>query len=182
MINPVYRGRLIFIALVLLFALPAVVAKTVLSQHWYQSGVTNKGVLIEPTLTLAALDIDSPLLHKQWQLAYVVPEQCDAFCQQQIHLLGQSHIALGKYQQRVQPVLITTPSSAKSSPNWGEFSELKVTPSFTRHVGQFEYVIVDPLGQLVMRYPKADSAAQLTAQSKGLLADLRKLLKLSRVG
>ncbi|UPQ89554.1 hypothetical protein [Vibrio sinaloensis] len=182
MINPVYRGRLIFIALVLLFALPAVIAKTVLSQHWYQSGVTNKGVLIEPTLTLSALDIDSPLLHKQWQLAYVVPEQCDAFCQQQIYLLGQSHIALGKYQQRVQPVLITTPSSAKSSPSWDAFSKLQVAPSFTEHVGQFEFVIVDPLGQLVMRYPKAESEEQLTAQSKGLLADLRKLLKLSRVG
>jgi hypothetical protein len=59
---------------------------------------------------------------------------------------------------------------------------MSVNDGFSQLVGQFEFVIVDPLGQLVMRYPKVKSETELVSQSKGLLADLRKLLKLSRVG
>jgi len=180
MSNPVLRGRIIFVSLVVMFALPAIIAKTVLSQHWYQSGVTNKGELIEPTATLGSLGIDNPYQQKQWQLGYVVPKQCDEFCQQQIYLLGQSHIALGKYQQRVQPVLISTAQS--DTINSSEYAQLKVNDGFSMLVDQFEFVIVDPLGQLVMRYPKVATQDELVAQSKGVLADLRKLLKLSRVG
>ncbi|KGY13103.1 hypothetical protein NM22_06375 [Vibrio tubiashii] len=180
MSSSVLRGRIIFVSLVVMFALPAIIAKTVLSQHWYQSGVTNKGELIEPTATLDSLGIDNPYQQKQWQLGYVVPKQCDEFCKQQIYLLGQSHIALGKYQQRVQPVLISTVQS--DTINRPGYAQLKVNDGFSMLVGQFEFVIVDPLGQLVMRYPKVATEDELVAQSKGLLADLRKLLKLSRVG
>lgn len=182
MINPVYRGRIIFIGLVVMFALPAIIAKTVLTQHWYQSGVTNKGELITPTATMASLGIDNPYQKSQWQLGYVIPQQCDEFCQQQVYLLGQSHTALGKYQQRVQPVLLITKHSAPIELEEGRYTKILVNENFEQIVHPFEYVIVDPLGQLVMRYPRVESQTELVAQSKGLLADLRKLLKLSRVG
>ncbi|EEX94593.1 hypothetical protein VIOR3934_20491 [Vibrio orientalis CIP 102891 = ATCC 33934] len=180
--NPVYRGRIIFISLVVMFALPAIMAKTVLSQHWYQSGVTNKGELIEPHSTLDSFGLTNPYQQQQWQLGYVIPDKCDEFCQQQIYLLGQSHLALGKYQQRVQPVLLITPNSDSIEAPEGSYQRLEVNQEFAQVVGQFEFVIVDPLGQLVMRYPKVNSPSELVPQSKGLLADLRKLLKLSRVG
>ncbi|EGA72129.1 hypothetical protein VISI1226_04974 [Vibrio sinaloensis DSM 21326] len=181
MTNPVLRGRIIFVALVLAFALPAIVAKTVLVNDWYQSGVTNRGVLIEPAVTFESLGLTNPHQGEQWQLAYVVPKECNEFCQQQIHLLGQSHLALGKYQNRVSPVLITTNVNSPVMERAG-FPVLSVDEQFHNVVHDFEYVIVDPLGQLVMRYPKVASAELLVGQSKDVLADLRKLLKLSRVG
>lgn len=180
--NPVYRGRVIFIGLVLMFALPAIVAKTVLTQHWYQSGVTNKGELIAPVATFESLGLTNPFQHSQWQLGYVIPAQCDEFCQQQVYLLGQSHIALGKYQQRVQPVLLMTAQSDAIEVAEDTYAQMVVNQDFEQIVHPFEYVIVDPLGQLVMRYPRAETSSELISQSKGLLADLRKLLKLSRVG
>ena len=64
----------------------------------------------------------------------------------------------------------------------GGFEAIKVNQAFHQVVSDFEYVIVDPLGQLVMRYPKVESQDDLVRQSKDVLADLRKLLKLSRVG
>ncbi|KJY84485.1 hypothetical protein TW81_02860 [Vibrio galatheae] len=182
MINPVYRGRIIFIGLVVMFALPAIMAKTVLSQHWYQSGVTNQGELIEPFTTFDSLGLDNPFQQKQWQLGYVIPSDCDYFCQQQIYLLGQSYIALGKYQERVKPVLISIPQSDSAASGQANYAHMTANDGFSQVVDQYEFVIVDPLGQLVMRYPKVDSEAELVSQSKGLLADLRKLLKLSRVG
>ncbi|RTZ18055.1 hypothetical protein EJ063_04505 [Vibrio aquaticus] len=180
--NPVYRGRIIFVSLVVMFALPAIVAKTILSQHWYQSGVTNKGELIEPRTSYENLGLVNPFQQKQWQLGYVIPEQCDAFCQQQVYLLGQSHLALGKYQQRVEPVLLVTEKSDVTALGQNDYQRVAINTAFSDVVEQFEFVIVDPLGQLVMRYPKVETQTELVTQSKGLLADLRKLLKLSRVG
>lgn len=182
MSNPVLRGRVILIALVLMFALPVVVAKTVLVNHWYHSGVTNKGVLIEPQASFQSLGMHNPYAGNRWQLAYVVPKACDEFCQQQIYLLGQSHIALGKYQQRVAPVFLISESSDVSVLTTEGFGVIKTSDALPNVLADFEYVIVDPLGQLVMRYPKASSSEQLVSQSKDVLADLRKLLKLSRVG
>ncbi|MDA0150625.1 hypothetical protein [Vibrio sp. LaRot3] len=180
MIHPIYRGRIILIGLVVLFALPAIAAKVILSQHWYQSGVTNKGELIEPTLYFSAYGDENPYQSQSWQLAYVVPSQCDAQCEQQLHLLAQSHLALGKYQQRVTPVLLMSESSDQSALSQTQFANLAISPQLADKVKGFEYVIVDPLGQLVMGYQL--TSEDLVAQSKGLLADLRKLLKLSRVG
>ncbi len=182
MSNPVLRGRIILIALVLMFVLPVIVAKTVLVNHWYHSGVTNKGVLIEPRTSFESLGLDNPYQEKQWQLAYVLPKVCDDFCQQQLYLLGQSHIALGKYQSRVSPVLLVAKDSDVGAIKTEPFNTITVRGEISQIVSDFEYVIVDPLGQLVMRYPKVESQELLVGQSKNVLADLRKLLKLSRVG
>jgi hypothetical protein len=118
----------------------------------------------------------------EWKLGYVVPIHCQKMCEHQIHLLQQSHIALGKNQSRVRPVLIFTPSSDDYVINHDQLSKVSVSSQFESVVQRGELVIVDPLGQLVMRYPKASSQNNMISQSKGVLADLRKLLKLSRVG
>ncbi len=174
----VTKGRLVLISLVCLFALPAIIAKVILSQGWYHSGVTNRGTLIEPYTTLGQLGQVSPKTVNGWQLAYVVPQQCDAQCRQQLYLLKQSHIALGKYQERVVPVLWTS----GSSDSVGVPMETMAMNSFVEEkVKQGQVVIVDPLGQLVMSYtPKPNE--DLVKLSKDMLADLRKMLKLSRVG
>ncbi|NIY82304.1 hypothetical protein [Vibrio hepatarius] len=182
MSNPVLRGRIILIALVLMFALPVVVAKTILVNHWYHSGVTNKGVLIEPRTSFESLGLENPYQGAQWQLGYVVPSVCDEFCREQLYLLGQSHIALGKYQTRVSPVLLITDSSDIGAIESEGFDTVHINGEMNQVLSDFEYVIVDPLGQLVMRYPKAQAQDELVSQSKNVLADLRKLLKLSRVG
>ncbi|ODS05072.1 hypothetical protein [Vibrio scophthalmi] len=178
----VTRGRIMLLALIFVFALPALLAKLILQQQWYTAGVTNKGTLIEPSTSYASLGVENPYVGQRWQLAYVMPEVCDSLCLEQLYLLKQSHTALGKYQQRVEPVVLVRERSDQQALQDIGFSTLTINSAFGQVVGGFEYVIVDPRGQLVMRYPKVDSQDNLVAQSKGLLADLRKLLKLSRVG
>nr|WP_284676485.1 hypothetical protein [Vibrio sinus] len=165
-----------------MFVLPVIVAKLILSNNWYQSGVTNNGELFEPSVSFKSLGLQNPLQSQTWQLGFVVPEKCDRFCGQQLYLLGQSYTALGKYQARVTPVVFLSPTSDVSVKKDYPFKFIDVSNAFTSQVHDSEYVIVDPLGQLVMRYPKPDNANMLVSQSKGLLADLKKLLKLSRVG
>ena len=83
------------IALVCTFALPAVIAKVILTQGWYQSGVTNRGELVEPYTTLEQLGQESPLKDHGWQLAYVLPNECTEQCKQQLYLL-QEYASTGR--------------------------------------------------------------------------------------
>ncbi len=175
------KGRLILVAIILMFAFPAVIAKTVLSNHWYQSGVTNKGILVEPRVTLDSLGLEVSERDKLWRVGYVVPAKCGTLCQQHIHMLVQSHTALGKEQGRVTPVLLIDDNSEVPNVEQLAVEIMAINQAFISTIQGSEIVILDPLGQLVMHYPRSDSS-QLVAQSKSVLADLRKLLKLSRVG
>ncbi|EGQ8099701.1 cytochrome oxidase biogenesis cluster protein [Vibrio parahaemolyticus] len=178
MTSQVTKGRFVLIALICLFALPAIVAKLILAQGWYETGVTNRGKLIEPYTTLAQLGQSAPPAVHGWQLAYVVPDSCDSQCQRQLYLLKQSHVALGKYQERVVPVLWTsTTSDTIEMP----METMAMNENVAAKVQQGQMLIVDPLGQLVMSYT-AEPNEDLVKLSKDMLADLRKLLKLSRVG
>ncbi|CAH1604661.1 Hypotehtical protein in Cytochrome oxidase biogenesis cluster [Vibrio jasicida] len=178
MTNAVTKGRIVLLSLIVLFALPAIIAKVVLSQGWYETGVTNRGELVEPYTTFEQLGQASPLSEKGWQLAYVLPSDCQEQCQQQLHLMQQSHIALGKYQERVVPVIWTSKPSASASET---MIVMQMNDSLSEKVQAGQMLIVDPLGQLVMAYtPEANE--DLVQLSKDVLADLRKLLKLSRVG
>ena len=178
MTNAVTKGRIVLLSLIVLFALPAIIAKVVLSQGWYETGVTNRGELVEPYTTFEQLGQTSPLSEKGWQLAYVLPSDCQEQCQQQLHLMQQSHIALGKYQERVVPVIWTSKQSESTSET---MMVMQMNDSLSEKVQAGQMLIVDPLGQLVMAYtPEANE--DLVQLSKDVLADLRKLLKLSRVG
>ncbi|AIV07403.1 cytochrome oxidase biogenesis cluster protein [Vibrio harveyi] len=178
MTNAVTKGRIVLVSLICLFALPAIIAKVVLIQGWYETGVTNRGELVEPYITLEQLGQPSPLDEKGWQLAYVLPPECKEQCQQQIHLMQQSHIALGKYQERVVPVIWTSEETNNVAQS---IVVMQMNDSLSSRVKAGQMLIVDPLGQLVMSYtPEANE--DLVRLSKDVLADLRKLLKLSRVG
>ncbi|ASI94769.1 cytochrome oxidase biogenesis cluster protein [Vibrio rotiferianus] len=178
MTNAVTKGRIVLVSLICLFALPAIIAKVVLSQGWYETGVTNRGELVDPYITLEQLGQPSPLEEKGWQLAYVLPSECKEQCQQQIHLMQQSHIALGKYQERVVPVIWT---SEEANDVDQSIVVMQMNDALSSRVKAGQVLIVDPLGQLVMSYtPEANE--DLVRLSKDVLADLRKLLKLSRVG
>ncbi|MDN3681131.1 hypothetical protein QWZ04_12445 [Vibrio tapetis subsp. quintayensis] len=177
----VLRGRLMLIALVVVFALPALAAKLILTMNWYQPGVTNQGELVQPSLSTMDFSLPQPE-EPQWRLAYVLPKKCTEFCQKQLYLLQQSHISLGKYKTRVMPTVFVSIDSDTSQLGDYVFAQVSVDDKLTNHFPEQEFVIIDPLGQFVMHYPKLEKQGLLISQSKGMLADFRKLLKLSRVG
>lgn len=180
--KPLLKSRMTLIGLVVVFALPALIAKLILSQNWYQSGVTNFGQLVDGNVTLSSLGISSPEPQDGWLLGYVIPEHCDELCTQQLHILGQSYIALGRHKERVSPTIFATKSSDNTWLENNDVDTLMVNQLNTNFFQDASIIIVDPLGQLVMLYPSVTDESELVNQSKGMLHDLRKLLKLSRVG
>lgn len=177
------KGRLMLIGLILIFALPAIIAKTVLDQHWYTAGVTNSGELVEPRVTLEDVGITLPVAEEGWLVGYIAPTECERLCEQQLHYLNQSYLALGKNKERVTAVVFVAEGvSLKGTINKPDLEFLAGGDQLRAEFAPASIVIIDPLGQLVMEYKSVSEPSQLVSQSKGMIHDLRKLLKLSRVG
>ncbi|MCB5361194.1 hypothetical protein [Vibrio lentus] len=177
------KGRLMLIGLILIFALPAIIAKTVLDQHWYTAGVTNSGELVEPRVTLEDVGITLPVTEEGWLVGYIAPTECESLCEQQLHYLNQSYLALGKNKERVTAVVFVAEGvSLKGTINKPDLEFLAGGDQLRAEFSPASIVIIDPLGQLVMEYKSVSEPSQLVSQSKGMIHDLRKLLKLSRVG
>ncbi|MET0496971.1 MAG: cytochrome oxidase assembly protein [Steroidobacteraceae bacterium] len=166
---------------------------------WRPPGSTNHGDLVTPPRPLPELALplaqggssDAKLLHGKWTLIYIGDGQCDARCREALTLIRQTRLALGDDMSRVQRVFVATAQCCDQTylekehaglvtlrgddvagkQLLGVFPETGETP--VQHSGRI--YIVDPLGNLMMSYPP-------TAAPRGLLDDLKKLLRLSHIG
>jgi hypothetical protein len=61
-------------------------------------------------------------------------------------------------------------------------SQQVVSQIKTLEFGMNAIYIADPLGNVMMAYPLVTGQAEILAQGKDVLRDLKRLLKLSRIG
>lgn len=120
--------------------------------------ITAHGELVTPPIPATQLGFNAEQFKGKWQFLYIQPSSCDKICHNNIELLNNIHIALGKDQQRVRLHLL--PMDAVS----GRLKEGSIG-------------ILDPQGFLMMQYPTTLLDSSLTA--KGLLEDMRRLLRYS---
>jgi hypothetical protein len=148
---------------------------------WRPAGSTAHGVLIQPPVPLA----NGEVFQDKWTLLYVAEGGCDPACVNALYIARQTRLLLNKDMQRVNRVLLSTgpvDRAVLESRHPGVLlldaaspaadGVLRAIPAQQRANGLF---IVDPLGNLVMRYDARENP-------KGLLDDLKKLLKLSHIG
>ncbi|WP_244323505.1 hypothetical protein [Salinivibrio costicola] len=166
------------LALIGIFVLPVVVAKLVLEQSWYEKGVTNYGQFLAEPATLNWLPEQG-----QWRLIYRVPEQCDAVCEQALFQLTQIPIAVGKERDRVTSVALTsTTPNALEVLTWQTLTTEQAQAWQQQAFDKSTIYLSDPMNNVVLAYPVSDDKTKWVAQGKGLLRDLKRLLKLSKVG
>lgn len=171
------RSRWTLIALLGAFVAPVILAWLALTGNWFNKGVTNQGQLLNPGLTLASLGIASEQLQPGWQLIAVLPACQKQRCEHLLYVLEQSHKALGKEQQRVAMTVLSggalpLPAGARQLP----------LPAGLKDEAVPSLLIADPLGNLVLRYENFADRDSAIAEGRKVLLDLRKLLKLSKVG
>ncbi len=171
------------------------------SGGWRPAGGTNRGELIEPPRALPGVELPTPdggtlasdIWRGKWTLVYVGDGGCDAGCRAALTSMRQTRLALNKEMSRVQRVFLVTGSCCDRRYLDAEHPGLTIArvddaagapllAAFTDAAGATlseSIFIVDPLGNLMMRHaPPATSPAG----SQGLLADVKKLLKLSHIG
>ncbi len=192
------KNKWVFIVLMLLFALPVVAATLLYLTGWRPAGSGNHGDLIQPPRhiedrRLKSLDGKAVRFGEvmgKWTLVYFGDSSCPDSCMKSLYYMRQVHTAQDKERDRVQRVFILAGTDGMAELKtklaaypgmlvWtGEPIELaKLTQNFG--IGSASapgnIFLVDPLGNLMMRYaPNADPS--------GMLKDMTRLLKYSWVG
>lgn len=173
----------VLLLLGVMFLLPVILAKLMLTQQWYSGGATNQGQLLTPPLTAGWLATG------KWQLIYWLPQQCDSRCEGALFHLKQVPIAVGAYQDRVKSMVLLAPVEPTAvipvdadhlprySSNAAEYKQF--APS---EYGLNAVYIADPHGNVMMAYPLEAEHQAILTQGKDILRDLKRLLKVSKIG
>ena len=169
------------VIMVAVFVLPVVMAKLALDNDWFTKGATNKGQLLAPTIDMSALLKDA---EPKWRLLYVMPNECDAVCENALFSINQVWLALGKESDRAQAVVVTSDSSDQVAiAALADYPFVETLPVTTpTALTSSSVYIVDTQNNAMLFYEIKDDRKDAVMESRNMLADMRKLLKLSRIG
>ena len=173
--------------LVAVFVIPFLLAVLALKVDWFNKGVTNRGELLTPPVELPdLLRGETPI----WRIFYVMPDVCEEKCENAIYSLNQIWEASGREKERVIATVVQTTSS-----DTAKMSEIAAQPQFSILTAETKTLseafatqsqealfISDTLGNVILRYPLSEVQQEAIMNSRDVLTDLKKLLKLSRIG
>lgn len=160
---------------------------------WRPASHVNHGELISPARPLGAVKLpllagapgSGSLFHRNWSIVYIGSGQCDASCRNSLYVMRQTRIALNRDMPRVDRVFLVTSACCDHSFLAREHAGMVVVDASGANASDLlrefpddresSLFIVDPLGNLMMRFDTRQNA-------KGLLQDLQKLLTLSSIG
>ncbi|EAR09803.1 hypothetical protein [Reinekea blandensis] len=148
---------------------------------------SNNGTLLDPVLSvtdfgLAPVEITD---ERQWQLIQFSPN-CTQACLDKVYTQRQMHIALGKYQPRIQRVLMTNtdvsaalgteyPQLNTSGVRMSDLSQALVSRVPANDLTDHPVFVVDPFGNIMLYFTSEHDY-------KAQMSDLKKLLKNSTIG
>lgn len=179
------RQRRTLVLLLALFFLP-LISSFVLYYgfQWRPAGGTNHGELLQPVRQMPG--VAAPLLEK-WALVHVGDGRCDDACRNALVVARQTRLSLNKEMVRVNRALLATGECCDNEYLGREHEGLLIVDAGDAAAraallavlpeGDLsnDLFIVDPRGNIVMRFDARDNP-------RGLLEDMKKLLKLSHIG
>ena len=196
-------ARQSFVLLALLFLAPLLIAWLMLfgGKGLMPEGTTNHGTLVQPprTVTLpdgirttADLALPADYIPGKWTMIYIGDADCDDSCLQNIYKMRQTRLAQNENVRRVQRLFLVTTTGVPAAfdralENYPGMDVALLSPEQVDSIMPFFRVddaavsgaeriyLVDPLGYLMMYYAP-------DAEAKGILQDLKKLLKYSQIG
>ena len=190
-------GRRMMLLVTGLLALPFIVAFGLYWFEWRPAKLANHGELIQPPqalpeagLTLVdGRSLQTAELRRKWTLVMVAPTPCARACQQDLHQIRQVQVALNKEMVRLRRVLLgssvadlrTDPALAEIQRSYPDLIIAAPTADETGVIwttlagAGYRFYVIDPLGNVMMRYPEKP-------EMQGMLRDLERLLKYSWVG
>jgi len=179
-------GRRVVVLLAAIFALPLLAAFWLYyGTGWRPAGHTNHGELIVPRSMLGLSTSGTPAsaFSGKWSLV-VIGNDCEAECRHTLWYARQTWLSMGKSAERIQRVLLAGAGPAGSQPLSPDDpglirietrDDLTLLPVFSAEHPERTIFIVDPRGNLMLRYDSSQDP-------KGLRQDLQRLLDLSHIG
>ena len=194
------RNNRPFWALLALFGIPYIAAWVFYTSDDMlgMSKTSNYGELVSPVqpigeLTLQRIDgshLSTKELQGKWLLISVGDSGCEQPCQDNFYKMRQIRKAMAKDRSRVNRMFVMTDNSQQISlqEKLKGYERMEVIEGSGPEAGKLLTVlgipgkdikdrvfVIDPIGNLMMRYP-------LDAEPEGMLKDLKRLLKVSKVG
>lgn len=163
-----------FLSLFLLIAaVPVLVAFVLLKTGWYHAGVNNKGTWYQQEIHLLPA-IEAKQAH--WRLVYLRPAVCDAVCKSVEHLMKQIHAALGRKQQQLDLVVLTSERVEEQA----EGPAIRYLQSSFAGLPVGSLIIVEQQGLALLHYKLPGDIQHFPLLGKDVMADLQKLFKFDR--
>ena len=192
------KSRRLLLGIAAIFLVPVGISFWLYYGAGYRpGGQVNRGELIEPARALPPVSLATPdgsatgeqFLRDKWSLLYVGEGACDERCRQALYHTRQVRLALAEKMDRVQRVFLYQGACCEE-PWFGTEQAGLVAASLDSSqgrelLGAFPHpdsalaggriYVVDPLGNLMMSYAPG-------APPKGMIEDMKRLLKLSHIG
>ncbi len=192
------RGRRALIAVFAAFFIPLLLAIVLYANLdiWKPATHVNHGELLLPIQPLAVLEAkaeDGSLLSPEalmghWTLIYLAQGDCRLECQAALFKIRQARAMLGRDLVRVKAIYLTLEPPAVATRELLRAEHANMTlaevlearresqaDAFGVGVVANQIYLIDPHGNRVLRYDDA-------ATTKGILKDIKRLLKVSQIG
>ena len=171
------KPRVTLLLIALACAAPVILATLAYYLGWAPGGTGNYGELIPPR-ALAGPPLEK--LKGKWVLVSFDGAACDAYCEKKLYFMRQTRRAQGKEQLRLERLWLLTDPGQPRAELLQAIEGTHVAPAgdlaraFPGAPADHIY-LVDPLGNLMLRFPR-------DPDPKKIIKDLTRLLKYSRVG
>jgi len=186
-------GKRVLLLVAVLLLLPVLAASALYFSGWRPTQTGNHGELLQPPRALPAeafLDRNGkPLpatdMQDKWIMLFVGGASCNDHCRAQVRLMRQVQVAQNKEMGRIRRVVLAPDAAALAAYAQEDGDELRapdllllrltdaLTPLLADSVNRI--VLIDPLGNVMMRYSAAHDG-------KGMYKDIERLLKYSWAG
>lgn len=178
--DPLKRGRVKLALLGLFFAAPFALAWLAYRLDWAPGASSSYGELVAPPRPLAGPPLEA--LRGKWVLVTFDAAACDAYCERKLYFLRQLRRAQGKDRERVERLWLLTDGDRPRAALRAAIEGTHIAPAealaarFPAAGAVSDHIyVVDPLGNLMMRYPREPDPSRM-------LKDLQRLLRLSGIG
>lgn len=188
--------------LVLVFLVPPLVAYLLFFSGYRPEGSVNHGELVTPARPvdhdMGMRKIDGGDFNfagpaRKWTLFYLVGSRCDAVCDEGLYKIQQVRLTQGREMDRVQSIAMLPADAPPDEIEKirtaypGIVVVLATGETYEGLIGQFQngeestlqgdgrVFMVDPIGNIMMSYPR-------DADPTGMKKDLKRLLKVSKLG
>ena len=139
---------------------------------WAAGTTSNYGELIAPR-TLAVPPFAA--LRGKWVLLTADEAACNARCENKLHIVRQLRRAMGKDMERVERLWLVAGGPAPRPELLAAIEGTRVATYRDAALSPEHVYIIDPLGNLMLRFPREPDPSRM-------IKDLQRLLRASRIG
>jgi len=146
--------------------------------RWTPGASANYGELLPPR-PLSGAPFEA--LRGKWVLVMFDASRCGAPCERKLYFMRQVRKAQGKDQDRVERLWLVTDGGAPRAELVAAIEGTRIVNAPAQSAGHFpgnalgHIYVLDPLGNLMMRFPENPDPSKM-------LKDVQRLLKTSRIG